>query len=266
VDTVESWRGGDLYEAYMGRWSRLVAAEYVAWLDPPRSARWVDVGCGTGVLTRTVLDSCAPESVLGVDPSAAFVEEARRRVVDERVTFTVGDARALPVDAASVDVVVGGLVLNFVPDPVRALGSMRDAARAGGLVGAYVWDYGDGMAMLRHLFDAALEVDPDGAVEHDEGKRFPLCRPGPLRGAFEDAGLRSVEVDEVVVPTVFSDVGDYWSPFLAGQFPAPAYVSSLAPDTREALRAAVVARLPVAEDGSVPLTARAWVARGTVAA
>ena len=262
---MESWRGGDLYEAYMGRWSRLVARAYVAWLDPPRAARWVDVGCGTGVLTRAVLDACAPASVVGVDPSAAFVEDARRRVDDGRATFTVGDAQALPVDAGSADVVVGGLVLNFVPDPARALGSMRDAAVAGGLVGAYVWDYGGGMAMLRHLFDAALEVDPDGAAEHDEGRRFPLCRPGPLREAFEAAGLRSVEVDEIVVPTVFRDVDDFWSPFLAGQFPAPAYVSSLPPDTREALRAAVVARLPVADDGSVPLTARAWAVRGTAA-
>jgi SAM-dependent methyltransferase len=249
----------------MGRWSRLLAPEYVAWLDPPTDSSWLDVGCGTGALSQAVLDRCAPASVVGIDPSAAFVEDARQRVTDPRATFRVGDAQDLPVEDASADVVVGGLVLNFVPDPARALGAMRDAARPGGLVGAYVWDYGDGMAMLRHLFDAALEVDPDGAAEHDEGRRFPLCRPGPLRVAFEDAGLQSVVVDEIVVPTVFRDVDDYWSPFLAGQFPAPAYVGSLAPDTREALRTAVVARLPVASDGSVPLTARAWAVRGTVA-
>lgn len=262
---MDSWRGGDLYEAYMGRWSRLLAPEYVAWLDPPTGARWLDVGCGTAVLTETVLDRCAPASVVGVDPSEGFVADARQRVGDPRASFRVGDAETLPVEPGSVDVVVGGLVLNFVPDPARALASMRGAARAGGTVGAYVWDYGEGMAMVRHLFDAALEVDPDGAAAHDEGRRFPLCRPGPLRAAFEDAGLRSVEVDEVVVPTVFRDVDDYWSPFLAGQFPAPAYVCSLPADTREALRAVVVARLPVADDGSVPLTARAWIARGTVA-
>ena len=262
---MESWRGGDLYEAYMGRWSRLVAPEYVAWLDPPAGGRWLDIGCGTGVLTQAVLDRCAPASVLGVDPSDGFVADARRRVTDPRASFEVGAADTLPVEPASVDVVVGGLVLNFVPDPGRALASMRDAARSDGTVGAYVWDYGEGMAMVRHLFDAALQVDPEGAASHDEGRRFPLCRPRPLREAFQDAGLRSVDVDEVVVPTVFRDVDDYWSPFLAGQFPAPAYVCSLPPDTREALRAAVVARLPVADDGSVPLTARAWVARGTVA-
>ena len=262
---MESWRGGDLYEAYMGRWSRLVAPEYVAWLDAPAGARWLDVGCGTGVLSQAVLDRCAPASVIGVDPSDGFVVDARQRVADARARFEVADAETLPVEPGSVDVVVGGLVLNFVPDPGRALRSMRDAARSGGIVGAYVWDYGEGMAMVRHLFDAALQLDPEGAAAHDEGRRFPLCRPAPLRQAFEDAGLRSVEVDEVVVPTVFRDVDDYWSPFLAGQFPAPAYVCSLPPDTREALRAAVVARLPVADDGSVPLTARAWVVRGTVA-
>ena len=262
---MESWRGGDLYEAYMGRWSRLVAPEYVGWLGPPDGARWLDVGCGTGVLTQAVLDGCAPASVLGVDPSDGFVADARKRVADPRASFEVADAESLPVDPGSVDVVVGGLVLNFVPDPGRALASMRDAARSGGTVGAYVWDYGEGMAMVRHLFDAALDVDPEGAAAHDEGRRFPLCRPGPLRQALEDAGLRSAEVDEVVVPTVFRDVDDYWSPFLAGQFPAPAYVCSLPDETRDALRAAVVARLPVADDGSVPLAARAWVACGTVA-
>ncbi len=249
--TGDGWSSGDAYEPYVGRWSRLVAREFVAWLDLSGGLRWVDVGCGTGALTATVLRDAAPASVLGVDPSEAFVAYATSHVGG--ATFVVGDAMALPVDDA--DVVVSGLSLNFVPDPVAAV---REAARVAPVVAAYVWDYAEGMAFMRYFWDAA------GRPDLDEGNRFPLCRPDALREAF--GSLRDVEVTGITVPTTFRDFDDYWDPFLGGVGPAPAYLATLDDGERVALRERLRATLPTEPDGSIRLTARAWAVRGTRAA
>jgi ubiquinone/menaquinone biosynthesis C-methylase UbiE len=261
---VDSWAGGRSYESYVGRWSRLVAREFLAWLDRPADAGWLDVGCGTGALTETVLARCAPSEVVGVDPSPSFVEYAAACVADPRTSFQVGTAQTLPVDDAAFDVVVSGLVLNFVPDRSAALREMRRAARPGGTVAAYVWDYPGEMQLMTHFWDTAAGLAPAAAALH-EGARFPFCRPEALHALFTDAGLENVEVQPVVVPTVFADFDDYWSPFLSGTGPAPAYAMSLGDGDRADLREALRARLPTEDDGSIHLTARAWALRGTAA-
>jgi hypothetical protein len=81
-------------------------------------------------------------------------------------------------------------------------------------------------------------------------------------GLFADAGLADVVVRSIEVPTTFRDFEDYWSPFLGGQGPAPAYTVSLPEDRRAALRERLRATLPTAPDGSIRLTARAWAVRG----
>ncbi|MGY1808020.1 class I SAM-dependent methyltransferase [Blastococcus sp. SYSU D00669] len=256
-----SWAGAERYEAYVGRWSRPVARRFLDLLAVPAGRRWLDVGCGTGALTTAVLSAAAPASVTGVDPSADFVAHARATVTDPRVVFEQGSAQSLPLADGSVDVVVSGLVLNFVPDAAAALAEMRRVAAPGGLIAAYVWDYAGGMELMRHFWAAAAERDPV-VGDLDEGLRFALCRPGPLRRLFEDAGLDGVAVGEVVVPTVFADFDNYWTPFLGGTGPAPAYAAALGEPDRAALRELLRRRLPVAEDGSIRLTARAWAVQG----
>ena len=256
----DTWTSGERYEPYVGRWSRLVAGPFVAWLEQGSGLRWLDVGCGTGALTGTVLRDAAPSSVLGVDPSPGFLASAVAGVRDPRASFAVGDARALPVADASVDVVVSGLVLNFLPDPVAALRELRRAA-SGGTVAFYVWDYAGEMQMMRWFWDVAVDLDPSAADRH-EGSRFAFCRPGPLAEVAAAAGLVDVAVSDVVVPTRFADFDDYWTPFLSAQAPAPSYVASLDEQGRTALREALRSRLPTADDGSIALTARAWAVRG----
>ncbi|MGW9195376.1 class I SAM-dependent methyltransferase [Micromonospora chersina] len=260
--TKPVWADGAAYEAYVGRWSRLVARDFLHWLALPPDLRWLDVGCGTGALTAAVLAEADPAHVTCVDPAAGFLAHARDRVDDPRAAFGVGDARALPVGDADVDVVVSGLTLNFVPEPARALAEFARVLRPGGVAAAYVWDYAEGMAMMRHFWAAAEALDP-AVAERSEGRRFPLCRPEPLRALWTDAGFTAVAVEPVVVPTVFADVDAYWAPFLGGQGSAPAYVASLSGSDRAALRDLLAARLPVEADGSVRLTARAWAVRGT---
>jgi SAM-dependent methyltransferase len=253
-------RGGD-YERYVGRWSRLVAQRFLGWLDPPPGCRWLDVGCGTGALSETVLRAAAPEQVIGVDQSDAFVAYAARHVADPRASFRQGRADSLPLPAGAVDVVVSGLMLNFVPDPAAALREMRRVTRHRGTIAAYVWDYAGEMQLMRYFWDAAAELDP-AAASARAGARVDFCRPGPLRDLFVDAGLLSVEVGPIVVSTVFPDFDDYWTPFLRASAPAPAYARGLDEAARTALREAIRRRLPVRDDGSIHLTAGAWAVRG----
>jgi SAM-dependent methyltransferase len=258
---ADVWAVGKAYEPYIGRWSRLVAAEFVAGLEVAGGAAWLDLGCGTGALSRAVLEAAGPALVVGADPSAGFLAHARAQL-DGRACFVVADARRLPVGDARFEAVVSGLVLNFVPDPARAVREMARVARPGGRVAAYVWDYAGRMELIRHFWDAAAALDP-AAAELDEGRRFGLCQPEPLGRLFRDAGLADVGVRPIEVATRFRDFDDYWDPFLGGQGPAPGYALSLGEPGRAALREALRGRLPVAGDGSIPLVARAWAVAGT---
>jgi SAM-dependent methyltransferase len=235
----------------------LVAPAFVQWLAPQSGRRWLDVGCGTGALTSAVLSAAAPEEVVGVDPSEGYLAHARAHVVDNRASFRVGDALALPLPDNTVDYVVSGLVLNFVADPQRALAEMRRICRPGATIAAYVWDYADGMQLIRRFWDASLALDP-AAAELDEGRRFPLCEPGPLERLALDADLRQVQGTAIEVPTVFRDFDDYWTPFIGAQGPAPGYCASLPEDARIRLRERLRDSLPINVDGSIHLTARAW--------
>lgn len=257
----DSWASGEDYERYVGRWSRLVAREFLKWLAIPAGGQWLDVGCGTGALSQTILQFAEPAKVEGIDRSESFVALARVNAKDNRVQFEVGDAESLTTDSGTFDIAVSGLVLNFIPQPERAVAEMRRVTRSGGVVAAYVWDYAGRMQMMRHFWDTAIALDPN-ASELDQGRRFPICQPDALSRLFESAGLHKVEVHPIEVSTLFRDFDDFWSPFLGGQGPAPSYLMSLSDERRATLREQIHARLPVALDGSIPLVARAWAVRG----
>jgi SAM-dependent methyltransferase len=257
----DPWDSGDPYELFMGRWSRVIALEFIHWLSMPLGLSWLDIGCGTGALSRTILALTSPAHILAIDPSSRFIEYARRSIDDPRINFEVGTANFIPAPADSFDAIVSGLVLNFVPDPIQAMKEMRRVCRRDGVIAAYVWDYAQGMEMLHYFWDAAVALDP-GANELDEGWRFPICQPEALGQLFMNAGLEEIEVQAIDVRTVFRDFNDYWMPFFGGVGPAPGYVSSLEPERRLNLENALRERLPVSDDGSIELQARALAVRG----
>lgn len=253
---------GEAYEHYIGRWSRPVGHIFLDWLSQSQGLRWADVGCGTGALAETILKKAAPNWVVGIEPSEGFLNVARASIEDVRVKFIPGDAQSLPLENQEVDVVVSGLVLNFVPDKKSALKEMRRVVKPGGTVAAYVWDYSGDMQLIWYFWDAAAALFPD-AVEHDEGNQFPICKPEPLAELFSGVGLETVETCALDTPTVFADFDDYWSPFLKGVGPAGAFCVSLPKNDQERLREKLESTLPVNADGTIGLTARAWAVRGT---
>lgn len=262
MNKSDTWANAEAYEPYVGRWSRLVASEFLDWLAVPPGSDWLDVGCGTGALTETILQQEQPAEVTGIDPAEGFVAYAREHLQDRRASFQVGDAMALPFGNEMFSAVVSGLALNFIPRQDVALAEMVRVARRGGIVAAYVWDYAGQMQMLRVFWDAAVELD-QAIAEKDQGRRFPICKPEPLTKLFKNAGLMGVEVRAIDATTHFRDFDDYWSPFLGGQGPAPSYAMSLTEERRTALRERIRSKLPIAPDGSISLIARAWAVRGS---
>jgi len=251
---------GESYELYMGRWSRLLVPAYAAFAGVKDGDRILDVGTGTGAVAST-LESMLPNAeITGVDPSAGFVDHARKNARSDRLQFEVGDAQALRFGDASFDRVVSLLVLNFIPDHDKALAEMRRVARPRGTVSACTWDYGEGMESLRIFWDEAVALDATAAPKHE--RNMKLSREGELGALWKKAGLREVIEQPLVIAQAFSSFDDYWAPFLRGTGPGGAYVAALPEERRAQLEARLRSRL---KDGAITLKARAWAVRGEVA-
>ena len=260
----DAWSAGDAYERYMGRWSRLVAVRFLDWLGAPADAAWLDLGCGTGALTQTILARCEPRSIVAIDQSADFVAHARAATSDThvRMRFEVGDAQKLPLPDASVDVAASALVLNFVPDRIAALRELKRVVRPGGLLSFYVWDYpGGGMGFMTAFWKAAIALDPK-AAELGEGRRFAFCNPEGLTALCAEGGWPSATVAPIEVETRFGSFEDYWLPFTLGAGPAPGYCASLPEEKRAALKQRL--KQDVGGDGPVSFTARAWAVKASI--
>jgi SAM-dependent methyltransferase len=243
----------------MGRWSRQIASRFVQWLDPPVRSQWLEIGCGTGALTATILTDCDPKSVLAVDQSDDFVRHTSAALRDERLRFATAEAGRLPADDGSLDIVVSGLVLNFIPDRIAALREMQRVLRPGGLVAFYVWDYpGRGMGFIDAFWRAAALCDPE-ATRNDEASRFPFCTREGLAALCAEAGLGTIRLAPLEIVTRFGDFDGFWHPFTLGAGPAPGYLRSLSPDEQERLKRTVAAE--VGANGPISLPARAWAIR-----
>lgn len=261
----DAWSAGDAYELYMGRWSRGLARELLAWLKPAPRLHWLEVGAGTGALTSSIRSACDPASIVACDPSASFVEYLRSSFPAARDSFVTAAASDLPSRPGGFDMIVSGLVLNFIPEPESALTSMRERVRADGTVAAYIWDYAGGVEFLRCFWEEAVALDTS-AASLDEARRFERWNAARLESLFRGAGLARIESGTITVTTAFEGFDDYWKPFLGGTGPAPSYVSKLNTQQKSALADRIRKRLAPERDGRIELTARALVVRGVAEA
>ena len=241
------------YERFMGRWSRAVAPQFLTWMGAKPRARWLDVGCGTGVLVEALLDLCEPASVTGIDASAAQVAQASRGPARERAKFRQADATSLPFPDAAFDVAVCALTLNFVADPLRALEEMRRVTVAGGAIGACVWDFG-------------RELSPSGPLRRAMrafGAEVPAI-PGTAHSGLDAlqslclrAGLRSIGSRTVDVTLAYIDFADFWQAQTPGYAPTTKIIDAMTEAERRRLKRAVQEVLPIGPDGKIEYAARA---------
>ena len=259
--TMDRWTSGARYEQWMGRWSRLLAQEFLKWLHLPAGLRWIDVCCGSGIVTETIVERSAPASVAGVDASSDQIAFAREHRARSNVTFETADAMALPFPDSYFDVTVCGLGLHYIPNPARALEEFCRVTRPGGTIAVYVWDYAHGARFLREFWDAAIAIDGEASA-FDQARRFPMCTPDGLRAFFEQANLENLTLHALDVVTRFASFDDYWDPFLTGQGSAPNYLAKQDQKVQAAIRERLKAVLPTNAQGGIDLPARAWAIRG----
>jgi SAM-dependent methyltransferase len=254
---------GDEYEQFMGRWSRALAPLLIEFAGVRNGDSVLDVGSGTGALTAAVAAVAPASRVIGIDPAAPYVAFAQARYPGDLIRFEVGDAQQLRFADGSFDRTLSLLVINFIPDRAKALNELTRVTRPGGTVGAAVWDYGQGMEMLRVFWDEAISLNP--AMDSRDERHMPLCRKGELAAFWREHGLQDVSEEALTIQTRFASFDDYWSPFLTKQGPAGTYVGALPERAREELRLRVRRRLlGDGPDRPIALAARAWAVRGII--
>ena len=252
------------YDLFMGRWSRRLAPLLVQFADVHDGDHVLDIGSGTGALAAAVATAAPSGRVVGIDRSEPYVAVARARHQQPQFRFEVGDAQHLQFADACFDRTVSQLILNFIPDPNLALTEMIRVTRPGGVIATAVWDYGEGMEMLRAFWDEAVALIPD-ADARDE-RHMPFSTRGELAAFWRTHRLQNVSETALAIETPFASFDDYWSPFLQQQGPAGAYVATLTERDREQLRVNLRRRLlGDGADGPIALRARAWAVRGVVA-
>lgn len=250
------------YERFMGRWSRAVAARFLRWIEPPRRARWLDAGCGTGILAEAVLDACEPAAVTGIDPARAQIEQASRGPASARASFRQADAMSLPFPDRGFDVAASALVINFIPRPLVALGEMRRVTAPGGIVAGYVWDFRRDLSPsgpLRQAMRAfGAEVPAIPGTEHSSLQA--------LESLFLRAGLGSIRCTTLDVSLAYRDFEDFWQAQTPGYSPTTKIIDAMTENERRRLKRAVRGALSVGPNGKIEYTARANAIRASVPA
>jgi len=241
------------YERVMGRWSGAIGARFLDWLAPASGQRWLDVGCGTGAFTELVLTHCSPGSIVGVEPAAAQIDHARRRIPAGE--FRTADATALPFADGEFDIVASALVINFIPDRAKALAEMRRVLRPGGMVTAYLWH------RSATANDAPFAPIERGLEIIGANVLRPPMRPESAaegaRTALETTGFSDIAITILEATRTFPSFADYWETHCLPIAPPGQSIAALSDDGRARLRATMQAMLPAAADGTVSYSSRA---------
>lgn len=212
----------EAYEGYVGRGSQRLAPAFVRFAGVSANERVLDVGCGTGHLTRAIAAAAAVAT--GIDLSAPYVEFPRRVTADPAITFLVGDALDLPYPEGVFERALSMLALDVLPDSARGLREMRRVTRRGGVVAVVVNNFRSGWTPFSLVWDAAAVLDLEGAAMRDEMVSKPLGWPSGLARLFATVGFHDVVEEQLGAVFEYQSLEDYWSTFLTGQGKTGSYV------------------------------------------
>jgi SAM-dependent methyltransferase len=256
--------GAEGYERGVGRWSRRLVPAFVEFCGPV-AGRILDIGCGTGILTESLLARGSVSAVVGVDIAGSLLARARADNVDPRASFVRADAASLPHASASFDHSLSLLVVNFLEDRTACLREAMRVTRAGGTIAAAVWDFRGGFAYTRLAWDIAAALDPIAATERDKLLRTRFLRPGSLETLWTQSGLVDIRCRSLAMDMTFADFNDYWRPLLDAGQGFSRYFGALSAAAQSRVCEAVRAAFLVGDDdGPRSFAARAFAISGRV--
>lgn len=246
----------DAYDRFMGRYSAPLSPLFADFAGISSGQSVLDVGCGPGALTAVLVERAGSASVSAVDPSESFVDALAERHPD--VAVQLAAAEELPFADDAFDAALAQLVVHFMANPVAGLKEMARVTRTGGVVAVSVWDHGGGNGPLSVYWQAVRKLDPDALDE----SRLAGANEGDLTRLCKAAGLDDIEEVPLTVHVEHLTFEEWWEPYTLGVGPAGSYVAGLDEARRESLRARCEELLPT----PLVISARAWTARGRVAA
>ena len=250
---------GTGYDRFMGVWSRLAGQTFLDWISPNPGQRWLDVGCGNGAFTQLIAGQCAPASLVGIDPSDAQLDFARKHPLLESVSFVNADAMALPFPNNAFDLAVMPLVIFFVPEPAKGVAEMARVVAPGGTVAAYAWDMEGGGFPYQQVNETLASVGrPTPRPPSPEASRLAV-----LSDLWATAGLSDIHTRAIEVERTFADVDDLWTTLLGGPSAGQA-IAAMDEQERSSFRDLLGARLQPDGCGPITLKGRAHAIRGTV--
>ncbi len=253
------------YEQLMGRWSRRLAPKFIDFAGLAGGEKILDVGCGTGSLTFELAKSAGLAEIQAIDFSTVFVEAAKAKNNDPRITFSQADATALPFADKAFDRALALLVLHFVPETGKAVAEMRRVVKPGGVVAAVVWDHYGGMPGMRMMIDTVAALGESGRQMRSRYCFQPMMQPGEMKRTFVQQGLADVTEAELMVRMDYENFDDYWAPIAAGEGPLGKYVTTLDSAERQRVEAAVGDAYQAGRsDGPRSFANVAWACRGIV--
>jgi ubiquinone/menaquinone biosynthesis C-methylase UbiE len=256
----------EAYEQSMGSWSRRLAPLFIEFIGGiGDTERVLDVGCGTGSLACTILTMSSHAKIVGIDPSGSFIEYARSKNVDPRITFEVGDAQQLPYLEASFDKCLALLIMSFISDAPKAAREMRRVTKPGGIVATAMWDApGAGMELQRAFWNSVVALDPGGAERlRETQQRYRSAEA--LADLWLATGFSDVQVKALTISCDFRSFDEVWLYYTKTQGPAGTYVRGLSEDRQQALKERLRQELlGICPDRSISVRARAWAVRGLV--
>jgi trans-aconitate methyltransferase len=259
--TNEPWNDSNGYELYVGRWSKLISADFVEWLSPQPNLKWLEIGCGTGALTNEIVSKGAPSYLLAIDRSEAYIEKARENIRFSNVSFLNTELSTLRL-TDEFDHITSGLVLNFIPQIEQLLLSTMNNLKRGGQISAFVWDYAGHYQPMRHFWDAAKDIFDD-AHKFDAGTTFSICTRENLVRLFERLNVSRIRFSNIERIATFRNFEDYWLPIASAQGSVAEFLSTLDPEEKNNLKTRLKHRLPIAFNGEIKLILSALGIEGT---
>ena len=248
---------GVAYEAWMGRWSRIVGEKFLTWLSPPQNLSWIDVGCGNGAFTELIHAKCDPSCIQGVDPSQEQLDVARSRVPSNTIEYKIGTAQALPLEDNIVEVAAMALAINLPPDPREAVAEMMRVTKPGGIVATYMWDIPNGGITMEPIRVALKEMGVDTPIFGET-----VTTPENMLELWQAAGLKDVSLTRIDITLSFKDFDEFWTSNTGTENTVVRAIKSLSDIDVETLKAKLRDRLINGSQGGISYGAFTNAVRG----